>query len=89
MYILYIYNIILSSPQALHFKILKFFSGHMFRLFDFDVTLPDIPILLDDVMCTGNETSLLQCSHNGFNNHNCRHNEDIVLACVGKRVHIV
>ena len=59
--------------------------GQLFSLSQFEVTLPSITILLDDVMCTGNETSLLQCSHNGFNSHNCYHDEDIVLACIGKR----
>ena len=60
----------------------------IFHLYNFDVSLPlpIVPILLDDVMCTGNETSVLQCSHNGFNNHNCYHSEDIILACVGKRI---
>ena len=60
-------------------------SGLIFSLSDFDVTLSDIPILLDDVICSGNETSLVQCSHDGYSNHDCSHSEDIVLACVGER----
>lgn len=59
------------------------FSAQVFSLYQFDATLPDIPILLDDVMCNGNETSLLQCSHNGVNIHNCVHDEDIVIECKG------
>ena len=72
---------------AVHFDITILFLGQILSLYQFDVSLPlpIIPILLDNVMCTGSETSLLQCFHNGFNNHNCDHSEDIVLACVGKR----
>ena len=58
-------------------------SGNIIDLVLFDATPPDIPILLDHVICTGNETSLLQCSHNGFNKHNCNNHDDIVIACVG------
>ena len=32
-------------------------------------------------MCRGNETSLLQCSHNYH--HECYHSEDIVIECKG------
>ena len=66
-------------------KHIPHFSGPVYSLSDFSVTLPIVPILLDNVVCTGNETSLVQCSHNGFNEHNCYHSEDIVLMCVGKR----
>ena len=37
------------------------------------------PILLAVVNCTGNESSLLQCSHK--RNHNCSHSEDIAIQC--------
>lgn len=39
------------------------------------------PIWLDDVQCTGSESSLLDCQHNGWGNHNCDHYEDITLSC--------
>ena len=40
------------------------------------------PILLDDIHCAGNETSLLQCTHGGIRNHNCGHHEDASVACL-------
>ena len=38
-------------------------------------------ILLDDLRCTGREASLLECSHNGINEHNCWHGEDASVTC--------
>lgn len=38
-------------------------------------------ILLDDVNCIGTETSLAQCPHAGYYNHNCNHFEDVGIIC--------
>ena len=33
-------------------------------------------IVLDNVMCNGDETSLLACDHAGMGVNNCQHDED-------------
>ncbi|XP_043956782.1 deleted in malignant brain tumors 1 protein-like [Gambusia affinis] len=38
-------------------------------------------IWLDDLVCSGNETSLALCGHNGFGTHNCGHGEDAGVIC--------
>ena len=38
-------------------------------------------IWLDDLTCTGSETSLADCGHNGWGSHNCGHHEDVSISC--------
>ncbi|XP_071111385.1 uncharacterized protein [Haliotis cracherodii] len=38
-------------------------------------------IWLDDLGCTGTESSLSRCSHRGWGTHNCGHGEDVVIIC--------
>ena len=38
-------------------------------------------IWMDDLHCTGSESSLIDCSFNGWGSHNCGHHEDVGLIC--------
>ena len=39
------------------------------------------PIVLDDVVCTGGEQSLLECNSSELLGHNCGHHEDAGVIC--------
>jgi len=39
-------------------------------------------IWMDDVACTGRESSLANCGHNGWGVHNCVHGEDVSISCI-------
>lgn len=39
-------------------------------------------IVLDNVICTGDECSIACCRHNGFRQHNCGHGEDVGVICL-------
>ena len=39
------------------------------------------PIILSNVTCDGNESSIDQCDHSGWFNHSCSHQEDVGVSC--------
>nr|XP_046228271.1 deleted in malignant brain tumors 1 protein-like [Scatophagus argus]XP_046228272.1 deleted in malignant brain tumors 1 protein-like [Scatophagus argus] len=41
------------------------------------------PIWLDNVECTGQESAITHCTHNGFGENNCGHGEDAGVICLG------
>ena len=43
-------------------------------------------IWLDNVDCTGSETSLISCQANPIGDHNCGHYEDAGVRCEGIRM---
>ena len=43
-----------------------------------------MPILLDDVICSGSETNLLSCTHGPVGEHNCGHSQDVSVDCLGR-----
>lgn len=53
----------------------------------FDVTGPETsPIYFDNVACTGNENSIMDCPMNDIGAHNCVHSEDMGITCAGESI---
>ena len=41
---------------------------------------------LDDVICNGNESSLLDCRNNGWGSHDCGSSEGLYLNCTASNI---
>ncbi|ETE61667.1 hypothetical protein L345_12579, partial [Ophiophagus hannah] len=48
--------------------------------------LPFGPIWLDNLYCTGRESSIAQCTSNGWGVSDCKHTEDVSVVCSEKRI---
>ena len=46
------------------------------------------PIHLDNVQCTGEEESLLDCHHRGIGIHDCQHYEDASVICYTSELNV-
>ena len=51
------------------------------RTFTYATTIGEGPVILDDVRCTGGESNLLSCNHNGISKQNCIPEEAASVAC--------
>ena len=43
-----------------------------------------VPIALTNVMCTGNETTISECSFDIYDDNECDHFDDVIVNCIRK-----
>ena len=47
----------------------------------YNLPLPVVPIGITDLVCTGNETTLSECSFNIYDDNECDHIHDVIVNC--------
>ena len=47
------------------------------------------PVFLDNVLCFGTESRVVDCAHDGIGNANCDHREDAGVICQSKPSHVL
>ena len=48
----------------------------------------NLPVLINDLNCTGSEESVWECPHNGIVGYSCYHRGDAAMACTGTSIAI-
>lgn len=51
--------------------------------FSYPEALSSVPIWLDDLECTPEDTNLRLCRHAGTGLNDCQHSNDVILSCIG------
>ena len=44
-------------------------------------TSDDVQVLMSGVYCKGNESTVLECAHTEFGEHQCTHDDDVGVKC--------
>ncbi len=46
-------------------------------------------IWMDNVLCSGSESSIFKCNKRKMGDHNCKHNEDVGVICSGRLIFLL
>ena len=62
------------------------FTGLLFSVGS--LLLPVVPISWNNVMCTGTENTLTECSYSQISGaHSCSHGDDAIVECLSSKLH--